>query len=509
MTEKEKVERYTLFRKLCLVNSEQALNSAKLLATQGANHIAFHLLVLSLEEVGKIFVGYALLTRQEKWGERNVNFGFDDHVKKLFWAIWGPTFGLKKITRQDWDENRRTASQLHEKRLDALYTDLDDQICGKDKVSAEDLTALISYVEGRLELGKVEGEKAIEDVSNPDQDWLSIQLSNPERRPFIFSEQSQHKLIDFDGEVALWINWLKEYYEKEELYLASLGEEELARKIHPGTQQITPKWKLRIKVISPSHDIRQNVLEAFNKRNPFVKLYTADDNHTLNIDFIIGDHISWQSLWHYGWSLSKLFVASLNISSNGFFYWNAITDKETFYESIHDLQSNKRLKVYPPSGLLINWEKASMRLNESHIDTADFLFRYLLRLQDQIILQAIGYYCSAVALIAKSDVHSRFEIIIFSDLFAAFKVSVCHALQLNSLDTLVEVAYDQLTGMVVNKQEFYRIISMGIDMENKVSFKNPITLSDILLLKQYCGMFFLTLAAREASGDATTRLTYE
>jgi AbiV family abortive infection protein len=54
----EKIAQYNTFRKLCLINAESAINSAELLINKDANHIVYHLLVLVIEEVGKIFVGF-------------------------------------------------------------------------------------------------------------------------------------------------------------------------------------------------------------------------------------------------------------------------------------------------------------------------------------------------------------------------------------------------------------------------------------------------------------------
>ncbi|WP_276484782.1 AbiV family abortive infection protein [Paraflavitalea pollutisoli] len=510
MTEKEKIEQYMRFRTNCLKNAEEAFQSAIHLAGKGVNHIAYHLLVLALEEIGKVFVGYTIITRTEKWGKPSVNFGFDDHVKKLFWAIWGPSFGSKTITRQDWESNKQMARQLHENRLATLYTAIDDSLPGKEKIAADEIKALISYTEDRLELAKLEGEKKEEDVVNPEVDWLSIQLDDPDRRHFILGETSQHQLEEFDGDFSKWIHWLQEYYQNEKDHLTLLAEAELKRIAQTDLNQITAKWKMRIKIITPSHDIRQSTLEQFNKRNPHLKLYAGADTHFLLIEFTFGDNVPAKDLWHYGWHISKLFVAAINISAGGFFYWNAITDKTTYYEGLHDLQTNSRIKVSPPPTLNINWEKASIRLTESHLDTTEFMFTYLLQNQDQVISQAISLYGSALALIAKSDVHSHFEALILRDLSTAFRTCAIHSLPMNSSDNFVDVAYNHLDGMIKDKQEFARVITMAAKLEDDASYQAyPIKLTDILLLKQYCGFLLLTIAARKLNQDNNIKLSID
>jgi AbiV family abortive infection protein len=54
----EKLVRFNAFRKLCLQNAEDNLSAAKVTAEQKINHVAYHLAVLSLEEIGKIFMTF-------------------------------------------------------------------------------------------------------------------------------------------------------------------------------------------------------------------------------------------------------------------------------------------------------------------------------------------------------------------------------------------------------------------------------------------------------------------
>jgi AbiV family abortive infection protein len=87
---KEELEKFNLFREQCLINAEDAIRTAEELKNKSVNHVAFHLVVFCLEESGKIFIGWYQLSSKETWGKEPHKIPFDDHVKKLFWAIWGP-----------------------------------------------------------------------------------------------------------------------------------------------------------------------------------------------------------------------------------------------------------------------------------------------------------------------------------------------------------------------------------------------------------------------------------
>ncbi len=99
MTEKI-LEEFNKFRELCLINSEDAIRTAEELQNKSVNHIAFQLIVFGLEEIGKIFVGWYQYNAKETWGKEHYNIPIDDHIKKLFWAIWGPSFAKEKITKK-------------------------------------------------------------------------------------------------------------------------------------------------------------------------------------------------------------------------------------------------------------------------------------------------------------------------------------------------------------------------------------------------------------------------
>lgn len=159
---------------------------------------------MSLEEVGKIFIGWYQITSEKKPNQDGPNMSIDDHVKKLFWAIWGPTFTNEIISKKQTDEIRGLATELHHKRLESLYTDLIDTDKSASKITNEDAANFLKYVKSVLELAEIEGEVNEELRVNEDMKWFVNATDIPLKRAFIFGDEFQDKLISF-GDVAQWI----------------------------------------------------------------------------------------------------------------------------------------------------------------------------------------------------------------------------------------------------------------------------------------------------------------
>jgi hypothetical protein len=68
---------------------------------------------------------------EEEWGMRVVprfqlieyEEEMEDHVKKLFWAVWGAAFLFGQPTPEEMDSSKGLAQLIHENRLKYLYVD--------------------------------------------------------------------------------------------------------------------------------------------------------------------------------------------------------------------------------------------------------------------------------------------------------------------------------------------------------------------------------------------------
>src|SRR5438105_80878 len=80
-----------------LEHSGDLLKAARTLFDAGQPHFAYHLALLALEEIGKLEVVLMGRVGTEEEDEAFRSKFLDDHVGKIFWAFWGPSFGSDVI----------------------------------------------------------------------------------------------------------------------------------------------------------------------------------------------------------------------------------------------------------------------------------------------------------------------------------------------------------------------------------------------------------------------------
>jgi len=96
-------------------------------------------------------------------------------------------------------------------------------------------------------------------------------------------------------------------------------------------------------------------------------------------------------------------------------------DTEKFYEHAHDLENDKKLELRLISGLKLNWADRNMHLKEEELNITEMLFNYFLAIQDRRIAECVNEFIITLGLMAKNDIHFRFETEIFMRLFKIFK----------------------------------------------------------------------------------------
>jgi AbiV family abortive infection protein len=91
-----------------LDNARELLAAARaLLDGSQPPRLAYHFAALALEEVGKasiVGMQYAGAARGRELPSLLSEEALQDHVRKLFWAIWGPTIGRDVITGKQIEE---------------------------------------------------------------------------------------------------------------------------------------------------------------------------------------------------------------------------------------------------------------------------------------------------------------------------------------------------------------------------------------------------------------------
>ena len=195
----------------CVTHARALLDSAKAVQTTGNANVAYHLATLSLEEIGRrALMGVQHLADQQvvppAWPKNHQH----DHIKKLFWAFFGPEFYGNRLTAKGLTEMAGLAERIHGNRLAGLYVDNgeDGLSIPADAVLLEQAEELIGLAEARL--GMAEAETVREDFTKADvelQAWFMTAVDDPEQRKQILSKGSMEKLAFSLIVVSTFTNW--------------------------------------------------------------------------------------------------------------------------------------------------------------------------------------------------------------------------------------------------------------------------------------------------------------
>lgn len=185
-------------RKKCLSNAESLLAVAERELNKGVDHICFHLALLALEEIGKailVTIGFTVSIAEADKERGGLRVAFDDHVKKIFWSLWGGMFRDNKLTKQAIEENRGLATTLHKRRIYYLYTDPNNPTDYNDRIKKGEAEQLVKLVRARLEYEKtIEVVQKLDETDVENLKWFFKATGDPDKRKFIFGPASINKL---------------------------------------------------------------------------------------------------------------------------------------------------------------------------------------------------------------------------------------------------------------------------------------------------------------------------
>jgi AbiV family abortive infection protein len=375
-------------RERCLSNADSFLTVAERELNKGVDHICFHLALLALEEIGKailVTIGFTVSVADKERGGLVV--ALDDHVKKIFWALWGGMFRDNKFTKKAIEENKGLATTLHERRIYYLYIDPNNPTDPSEKIETGEAENLTKLVRARLELEKVtEITGKFEDTDVENLKWFFKATEDPDKRKFIFGSASTQKLNGVQNGKE-WISWMRGISQKNEEEMRTLAEKEIRRQKPSEKEKFEPKYKMRVRVQSQSHSVRNNAFQKWNEGVRDIKIYKSERKeakHTTKsemlVDFIFPKAIPIHALWDHGFFTAKTFNAALNIATRGLFWWNVQKDIEKFYEEITDLEADKnenvKLHIAVDKRLAINWDEAKLVLNEEVMTQAIMMFAF-------------------------------------------------------------------------------------------------------------------------------------
>src|ERR1039458_5198713 len=227
----------------CRSHARDLLDGAKLLREKSLPNLAYHLATVALEELGKAqLIGMKSFAKDDadSWYRKQ----FDDHIKKLFWAIWGDVFG-KRPDAKELDQLRGMATIIHSNRLRGLYVETSPEpfVAPKDAITDDVLAPLMAFVEARLAL-----HPSLEGVEYKQDDldllsWFSGATDDPEQRKFIFSQQSFDKMASVGPKQ--WLSWVREELQKSAAEAAAALQKEMSRSFVEGEGGLERNWEVQ------------------------------------------------------------------------------------------------------------------------------------------------------------------------------------------------------------------------------------------------------------------------
>jgi len=511
--EKEEINKINKFRNICLDNAEDLLKAALLLLENKIDHASFHMSVMALEEIGKSHLAtLSLMAKQDPRKKENTpNFDTDDHEKKLFFAIWGPSFGRTKMTMDQIRQSQSLSKNLHGRRLFYLYSDADSLLSWKEKIEVGEAKMIYDFVLVRLKLERSStGDMRTDDIPPEEQvelTWFLNQHDDPDRRKEIWGHKSQDKLIEL-GDVKKWIRWLKETYDTNDAQMKALLQEELERGRPSDDEARKPKWRVKVRVVTPSHSIRKKDLNSINIQSTALKLRFVDNN-TLLLELNFPKALPVSALWDHGWDISRMFIVAMNIATRGLFWWNVRIDPSRYYEEIWDVENNAGVRLEINPRLQINWRDFRWVFGKTEIGLSFFVFNFL---TEKWPPGSHGYfedYATALSALAKNDIHLRLEVSSFEFFFKSLRQAMIENGAWDSKSDFADAYQKQVSfNFPVVTDDMKKFFRLGFEVEKDHNPSSPITLTEVIGMKSYCDTYFLKLAKENYEKKSGQKLEF-
>jgi len=494
----EQIENLKKTRQKCVGHAKDLLNSAKILHSKGYANIAYHLATLALEEIGKIIMLTAGFASSKRGGNIIKQAG-EDHVKKLFWALWGPSASKEKITKEQIEKFIDLAKNIHKYRLSGLYVsiDLENQTSPKDSIDENKLKTLINIAEARLGMEENSDIQEPDEQTQADLEWFQNAAYDPYKKNLMFGQKALAKLHEL-GRTNEWIRWMRQQFEIAEKESIELLQKELHKPEPSEKEKTEKKWQVRFKLITPSHSIREKVLNEWNSHINIIKLALGKRTPRtceLIIDMIFPKSVRIETLWYAAWWGARLFAISLNIATKGYFWWYLPKDTSKFYEKIRDLEHNTDVAVEMKPNLRLNW--GNNVLSRTELNYAVICYRFLPK--DNV--DFLNAYVTGISLMGKSDIHTPFEEEIFMQFFHALLYAMkfyedCKDEQ--SFETTFESIFKPL---VENPSDMKEYIQLAEELKRDKKSKRKITLDECGIMKILFDVYVLSKINLQAVAD--------
>lgn len=489
----------------CIAHAKNLVASARAVQAINQPHIAYHLAVIALEELGRgELLGVQAVAADRPDASNKLEKYTQNHVQKLFWCFLGPSFYEQKLTQKTLDSMTEFAQELHSKRLQALYVDKasDTLTVPSEVIPPEECERIITLAEARLALAESEKPRTepIDEEDKVVQRWFLDTSSQPDNRKFIFSGASLAKLHELKS-AKEWLRWLKGEFDKVEEENLALAHAELARSKSLPSKATIDKWRIRFRILSASHSIRPKALSEWNEKVKWIKLTPVPQNkNQLIVELILGDNIPVQGLWHFAWGVARHFVAALNVGTMGFWWWRMPEQVDKYYERIDDLENGHQLALTRNPSLRIDWGANRVLTSE---DLA-LVSRCLIALPGPGNVEKhdpYNYYIGGITFLSLNDVHWQCEINIFGNFFRCFRKLMEESGGWDGQTDFIEAFSKFLDERISNNDEDNpRLLKIAKAIESNNTEGVEVTLRDASFMKLFCDGYILTKICPQALG---------
>lgn len=491
----------------CVDHARALFESARTVQSIGHPNIAYHLAVLALEELGRRVLIVQSIVYQPTPPPARLGKQMQNHVKKLFWCFFDRDFFENKPTPKALDSIQMLAKKLHERRLVGLYVeqDGDELTIPSNTIQTDECEQILELVEARLQIAV--NEKLRDNITEEERSlhsWFLQSVDDLEKQQFILSSCSMAKLAELKNGQE-WIHWLKSEIEKVQAESIRLTQMELERSLNSESRGEQNKWKIRIRLYSGSHTVRQKELTQWNKTVEWIKLEAVSGKkNQLFVEFILPDNIPLQALWDFALGLARCFVAALNIGTMGFWWWQLPEQIDQYYEHIEDLERKSKVQIKRSPSLKIDWGENRV-LTAEDLARVSLCFTALPEPNEQQKHTPFNYYIGGLTFLSLNDIHWQCESYIFGNFFKCLKAMMAETGDWQEKEGSFESVLEEYVCKLfpARDEDIDKFFMLARAFEASSTESATITLREASFAKVFCDHYFLShfsLLARAKRG---------
>lgn len=174
------------------------------------------------------------------------------------------------------------------------------------------------------------------------------------------------------------------------------------------------------------------------------------------------------------------------------------------------MENKRELSARLENAFRIKWEDKRLVLTEEHLYLAMIMHEYFYLVYSEKELEPVNDYIAGLGMMAKTDIHLRLEAESFIKFYTSFISALKNNEKIEANTDLKDLGYYQIAGMIKTRVEYDKVMDLGKKLsDNNENDSVNITLTEVIGIKMYCGIYLMTLAVRKMRNDNTIRLTSE